>query len=165
MANTIKCKSVEVIKILEFYVDGSCRANGKKDAAGGFGVVGLDNGTVCLAYAKRNSPTTNNREEMRAILYVLLNYGKLNPIVYSDSAYCVNTFNNWMYSWQRNGWLKGDNTPPENLDLIQAYWGLLGTGRRIQLIKTQGHKGIVGNELADQLATGKISPKEVLYGD
>jgi ribonuclease HI len=150
---------------LEFYVDGSCTKNGSINASGGFGVVGFENGVARVAYAKRNTQTTNNREEIRAILYVLLNYGYDNPIVYSDSAYCVNTFNNWMYGWQRNGWVKGDNKPPENLDLIQAYWNLLGTGRRIQLIKTHGHAGIKGNELADQLATGKISPEEVLYGD
>jgi ribonuclease HI len=147
---------------MEFYVDGSCRGNGKSTAEGGFGVVGIENNTICIAYAKHNIQTTNNREELRAILYVLLNYGKLNPIVYSDSAYAVNTFTTWMYNWQRNGWLKGDNKPPENLDLIQAYWDLLKTGRRIQLRKTQGHSGILGNELADQLATGIKLPMEVL---
>ena len=40
------------------------------------------------------------------------------PIIYSDSAYCVNTINDWMYRWERNGWLKSNNTTPENLDLI-----------------------------------------------
>lgn len=142
---------------MEFYVDGSCLGIGN----GGFGIVGFENEKLTFAYSKRNENTTNNREEIRAILYVLLNYGYDNPIVYSDSAYCVNTFTSWIYNWESRGWLKGDNKPPENLDLIQAFWELLKTGRKIQLKKVKGHIGILGNELADALATGKTNPNKI----
>ena len=44
--------------------------------------------------------TTNNKEELKAILYALIQYGdEPNVVVYSDSNYCVNTFTKWMYSW------------------------------------------------------------------
>ena len=95
-------------------------------------------------------------------MYVLINYGFENPIVYSDSAYCVNTFSSWMYNWKNNGWLKADGNPPENLDLIKAYYDLEMGGRRIQLIKIKGHSGIYGNELADKLAIGVKRPEEVI---
>ena len=81
------------------------------------------------------------------------------PIVYSDSAYCVNTFNQWMFSWAKNDWLKSDNKIPENMDLIQAYYNWYQKGYRIDLRKIKGHAGHKWNEMADKLATG------VLKGD
>jgi ribonuclease HI len=59
------------------YTDGACRANGKDNAAGGFGVVVLDdNQNIVDLYSKHCEGTTNNREELKAILYVMLKYGK-----------------------------------------------------------------------------------------
>lgn len=152
------------------YVDGSCNGNGKAVNSGGFGVVVLDNDeNLVYTYSKRCENTTNNREELKAILYTMLNYGVNTnkyefsqiepPIVYSDSAYCVNTFNQWMFSWAKNDWLKSDNKIPENIDLIQAYYDWYQKGYRIDLRKIKGHAGHKWNEMADKLATG------VLKGD
>ena len=157
-----------------YYTDGSCIGNGKSVNTGGFGIVELDDdGNFVNAYAKRNENTTNNREELRAILRIMLTAGAHTdrdqirpPIVYSDSAYCVNTFNDWMFRWAANNWIKSDNKTPENLDLIQAYYKHYMAGYRIDLRKIKGHAGHEWNELADKLATGKISPLEVkkIYG-
>ena len=152
------------------YTDGSCSGNGKAVNSGGFGVVVLDNDeNLVYTYSKRCENTTNNREELKAILYTMLNYGVNTnkyefsqiepPIVYSDSAYCVNTFNQWMFSWAKNDWLKSDNKIPENMDLIQAYYDWYQKGYRIDLRKIKGHAGHKWNEMADKLATG------VLKGD
>ena len=161
------------------YTDGACSGNGSAGAYGGFGVVILDdNENFIDYYMKRNENTTNNREELKAILYSFLNYGvNINnplygfnnydiPIVYSDSNYCVQTFNEWMFNWARNGWTKSDHKQPENLDLIQAYYDWYQKGYRIDLRKVKGHAGNKWNEIADNLATGKISPEEVtrIYG-
>jgi ribonuclease HI len=151
-----------------FYVDGSCSGNGKSENIGGFGVVKLDdNGKYLYSYAKRNKNTTNNREELRAILRVML-IARIEqqfsdnspPIVYSDSAYCVNTFTDWMFRWADNNWVKSDGKVPENLDLIKTYYECYLSGYRIDLRKIKGHAGEQWNELADALATGKISPME-----
>ena len=161
------------------YTDGSCCGNGKAINSGGFGVIVLDNNEKLLYnYNKSCENTTNNREELKAILYSFLNYGvNINnpllgfdtveiPIVYSDSNYCVQTFNEWMFNWARNGWIKSDKKQPENLDLIQAYYDWYQEGYRIDLRKIKGHSGNKWNEIADQLATGKITPEEVnkIYG-
>ena len=56
-----------------YYTDGSCIGNGKSINTGGFGIVTLDDdGNLVECYAKRNNNTTNNREELRAILRVML---------------------------------------------------------------------------------------------
>ena len=98
----------------------------------------------------------------------MITYGKNRPtpIVYSDSAYCVNTFNDWMFRWASNDWIKSDGNSPENLDLIQAYYDFYNKGYRIDLRKIKGHVGHKYNELADKLATGKISEEEAIkiYG-
>ena len=117
-------------------------------------------------YNKRECNTTNNRQELKAILYSFLNFGvKVNnefeneiPILYTDSNYCLQTFTNWMFSWARNNWKKSDKKTPENLDLIQAYYNYEREGYRINLRKIKGHSGNKWNDMADDLATGKIKP-------
>ena len=88
----------------------------------------------------------------------MVKYGKTWPvsIVWSDSAYAVNTFTKWIYAWADKGWKKSDKKTPENLDLIQAYYNLLKRGYRIDLRKIKGHAGHEYNELADKLATFSI---------
>ena len=94
------------------YTDGSCKNNGNLDAIGGYGLVEIneDTNTVLYCKSKKTEMTTNNREELKAVLVSLLRYGKNETpmTVYSDSAYVVNTFNDWMFKWQQNGWLKSD---------------------------------------------------------
>lgn len=104
------------------YTDGSSKGN---PGPGGFGVVVLDdNDNIIELHTERSQETTNNREELKAILWALIKYGepaaadKIPPIVYSDSAYCVNTLTSWMFTWAKNNWTKSDNRTPENLDLI-----------------------------------------------
>ena len=70
--------------------------------------------------------TTNNRMELVAILYALeltqTKYKQEKCVIKSDSAYCVNMFNDWIYNWQRNGWVRQKNQPIENLDLVKQIW-------------------------------------------
>lgn len=147
-----------------FYTDGSAHPN---PGPGGYGIVGVEDEKVTFVRSQQyKGPVTNNEMELKAILYVMLNYGEKcddwgqPPIVYSDSAYCVNTFNEWMFNWAKRGWIKSDKQKPENLDLIQAYYDWYKEGYRIDLRKIKGHNGHEWNELADQLATGYISEEE-----
>ena len=88
------------------------------------------------------------------------NFGE-TPIIYSDSSYCVNTLNEWIYGWARKGWLKANRQPPENLDLIKEFYNLFQQGYKMDLRKVKGHAGETGNELADELATGRITVEKV----
>ena len=147
------------------YTDGSAHPN---PGPGGFGVVVLDNNENLLyTYSKQfEGKVTNNEMELKAILFAYFSHGVKEendwnnniPIVYSDSNYCVQTFNDWMFRWARNNWIKSDKKIPENLDLIQAYYEWYQKGYRIDLRKVKGHAGQKWNEMADGLATGKIKP-------
>lgn len=102
--------------------------------------------------------------EMKAIIWALENYGSPEdriiidsiPIVYSDSAYCVNSFTNWIKGWKANGWTRAKGKKLENLDLIKRYDELICQGYKIDLKKIAGHAGNKWNEMADGLATGRI---------
>lgn len=148
--------------MVTIYTDGSAHPN---PGPGGYGVVVVDNDKLATVRTRQTSgDTTNNREELKAILWSMIEYGniKMTPTVYSDSAYSVNTLNDWMFGWARNGWIKSDKKVPENLDLIKAYYDLYEKGYRINLQKIKGHAGHEWNELADQLATGNITEEEAL---
>ena len=158
-------------KVQVLYTDGSCKANGKENSSGGFGVVGMSGATVVYAYQEKEEITTNNRMEMKAILHAIEHFGKVEAfaqpvIVYSDSRYSVNTFEDWGFKWRANNWIKSDNKIPENLDLIKKYMDFIDKGYEIELRYVKGHNGTLGNELADQLATFKITAAEVMekYG-
>lgn len=136
-----------------FYTDGSAHPN---PGPGGFGVVIVgSNGEVIRTYNKGCKNTTNNAEEMKAILWAALTAYQAgeSAIIYSDSAYAINTFSSWMYCWERKGWVKSDGKIPENLDLVKAFYDI-NSKMCITFKKVKGHSDNKFNELADKLATG-----------
>ena len=150
------------------FTDGACSGN---PGPGGFGVVILDNNENLITYySEQCQQTTNNREELKAILWAFLRFGEPAaagneiPIVYSDSAYAVNTFTSWMFNWAKNGWIKSDKKIPENLDLIKPFYEYWQRGFKIELKQVKGHSNNQWNDFADVLATNNIAKKEkILY--
>lgn len=147
--------------MITLFTDGACSGN---PGPGGFGVVVVEEENPINSYQEFSDQTTNNREEMKAIIWALENYGSpanraalgFIPIVYSDSAYCVNSFTNWIKGWKANGWTRAKGKKLENLDLIKRYDELTCQGYKIDLKKIAGHAGNKWNEMADGLATGRI---------
>ena len=150
-----------------WYTDGACSGN---PGPGGFGVVCLNTcysqtmmeyiprHTLNYCYAEYSENTTNNREELKAILHVLkiaAEHKEYDFTIYSDSAYAVNCLINWCPMWAKNNWTRKGNKPILNLELIQEMYSIyLKIKDRITIIKIGGHKGVLGNELADALSTG-----------
>lgn len=155
-----------------FYTDGACSRN---PGPGGFGVVSLTESQIrtknnwdewCTdhyeqkieyRYSEYCEQTTNNREELKAILHVfqLAAADKDNNyIIYSDSAYAVNMINSWIYNWAKNNWKNSKNKEIENIDLVKSLYNYLNIDFfNCQVVKVEGHAKILGNELADALAT------------
>lgn len=139
-----------------FYTDGSSKGN---PGPGGYGVVEYDikSNIIFYIYSEYFKNVTNNQMELKAILHVikLAAADKENSyLVYSDSAYAVNSINNWIYDWARNGWVNSKKKPVENLDLMQEIYKYVEFPmKNVTLKKIDGHKGILGNELADAFAT------------
>ena len=150
--------------MLHIYVDGSCRGNGYKDSQGGFGVVIFDDRRNLIdAYCEYHNNTTNNQMELKAFLktFELLNtkYKNKQATIYSDSSYCINILTSWIYSWSKNNWQNSKKETIKNLDIILSlykYYNINFFISQIDIQKVDGHKGILGNELADALATADV---------
>ena len=137
-----------------FYTDGACSGN---PGPGGYAVVSLEENELVYSYVEDFPNTTNNRMELMAILHVmkLAAEDKENDyLVYSDSAYAINSITNWIYSWARNGWMNSKKKQVENIDLMQEiYQYVKFPMSNFKLEKVHGHDGLLGNELADALAS------------
>lgn len=152
-----------------FYCDGSTKGINQKgaDNTGGWGVVWFncdDEEELSLISFNFSTTTctTNNREELKALLYCLEiideKYPKDNCIIYSDSAYVVNMFNDWIHTWAQNGWKNSKKQTVENLDLVQEiYKHIQNSFKGYDIRKCRGHIGEEGNELADALATANYN--------
>ena len=73
--------------------------------------------------------------------------------VYSDSKYVVSAFNeNWIDSWQKNGWKTSSKQPVKNRELWER---LLKAAEphTIHFHWVKGHAGHPENERCDKLAT------------
>lgn len=145
--------------MVKIYTDGSCRGNGQENSEGGWGVVVFNELSVCdYYYGEYCEDTTNNREELKAMLYALeltqTKYKQHKCNIYSDSAYVVNMCREWIWNWQSRGWTRAGNQPIENLDLVkQIYNYLIIEFHNFTIWKIKGHSGELGNEIADAIAT------------
>lgn len=109
------------MKTIKIYTDGACKANGKKDAVGGWGYVIFHDSEE--APAKEGSGgeknTTNNRMEMLAVINSLAECPENERIiVYTDSAYIHNCMKQkWYKAWLSNNWVNASRQPVKNRDL------------------------------------------------
>ena len=149
--------------MIEIYTDGSSRGN---PGRGGYGVVAIKDNKILYSHSEQCDNTTNNREELKAILHAL-EYTQQYPNevfkIYSDSAYCVNIFNDWIYTWLRNNWYNSKKKIIENKDLVESLYKYCTIiFPNFQVEKCCGHAGVSGNELADALATANPAKYEKL---
>lgn len=146
------------MKKIDIWTDGSCRIN---PGPGGYGVLIIEDNEIISAYNETCEKTTNNREEMKAIIYAL-RYATIYAhdafyTIHSDSAYCVNMFNDWIKKWANKNWINTKGKEVENLDLVKIIYEYAKIDfPNFRVVKTHGHVGILENELADALATNNL---------
>jgi ribonuclease HI len=141
--------------IVEIYADGACKGN---PGPGGWGAVLTANGKVKEIFGGE-SPTTNNRMELMAVISALETLKRPCTVtLYTDSQYVQKGISEWIHSWKRRGWKTADKKPVKNEDL----WRRLETAthtHRIDWRWVKGHAGNPGNERADELANRGIEMK------
>lgn len=88
---------------------------------------------------------TNNRAEFIALIRCLeIAEAKIDASmrrvlhVYSDSMLLINTVEKWMYTWERQDWVKPDGKPVMNLDLVRRLFDLRSR-RRVVLTHVKAH--------------------------
>ena len=147
------------------YTDGAAtmkKVNGEYTrVAGGWSMIVYDAGNFRIfGEYGGEAETTNNAMELYGI-YRALKWLKeredftdfSNATIMSDSAYCVNIFNDWIKKWEANGWTRGrKHEPIENLTAIKNIYALLQDMPMVKIQKVKGHAINTGNNLADKYA-------------
>ena len=137
------------MKEVSLYTDGACRGN---PGRGGWGAI-----LVYGKYEKEMSGgepvTTNNRMELMAAISGLEALKEpCKVVLYSDSKYLVDAFNEgWIYGWREKGWKRGKDEL-KNPDLWEKLYSLSKT-HKIEFVWVKGHNGHDYNERCDKLAT------------
>ena len=144
--------------VIKIYVDGSAHPN---PGPGGYGIVFFDeNDNYMIHHSSQDENTTNNIQELKALTFAFLianNYPNHDFIIYCDSNYAIKSLTEWAYDWEKNNWIKSDKKPVLNLEIIKAGFNAYKNLKNCKIEHIAGHKGIIGNELADALATNNIN--------
>lgn len=121
----------------QLYTDGGYSMSGD---FGAFAYVILQDGFLLHKYAEKIEHETNNRAEIKAILYgvkALPNNSEVE--VFSDSQYAL-------------GVLSGKYKAKKNPDLVEEYkMMVVGKGIKASYTWVRGHNGNAWNEVCDQL--------------
>ncbi len=143
---------------LEFYVDG---AYSSKTEMGGWAAICLEDNMIIDEQSGYEPYSTNNRMELTAILSALENADTIETtqtkvIIYTDSAYISNAFNQgWYLTWMKNGWKTADRQEVKNQDLwkrIVALFIKLKKNVNLEVVKVQSHSNNTWNNYVDLLA-------------
>lgn len=137
------------------FTDGAARGN---PGPGGYGAVLQFRDKAGelheLELSQGFERTTNNRMELLGAITALEALKRpCSVVVYSDSQYVVNAFNqHWVDGWLKRGWKNAQKQPVKNVDL----WKRLLEAKRpheVEFVWVKGHAGHPENERCDQLAT------------
>ncbi len=132
--------------MVEIYTDGSY-----KQGRGSWAFVIVKNGIVTQEASGRSKKTSSHRMEFQAAIEAIrsLDLGTQAQL-YTDSKILVNTINVWMPEWHMNRWLKKNDRPIPNLDLVKALYALHQM-HSISWEWVKAHSGNTFNERCDQL--------------
>ncbi|ABF09087.1 ribonuclease HI [Cupriavidus metallidurans] len=135
------------------YSDGACKGN---PGPGGWGAVLVAGGHEKELFGGE-SPTTNNRMELMAVIEALRALKRPCIVnIYTDSQYVQKGISEWIHGWKARGWKTADKKPVKNADLWQA----LDEAQKPHQITwhwVRGHNGHPGNERADALANRGVA--------
>ncbi|MFA7672339.1 MAG: ribonuclease HI [Clostridia bacterium] len=145
-------------EIVEIYTDGACQNN---PGPGGYGAILIYNGTE-KEISGYKAETTNNEMELTAAVEALKLLKKTCEVVlYSDSSYLINAFNQkWVDSWRSNGWVRDKNGEVKNLELWKTLDAYNNT-HRMTWVKVKGHSDNKYNNRCDKLARDAIKNKGI----
>ena len=153
---------VEKTKVT-LYTDGACSGN---PGTGGYGAILVHVDSNGIKHEKEFSEgyklTTNNQMELLAVIVGLEALKKpCEVIVYSDSKYVVDAFNNkWVDNWIAKGWKTAGKSPVKNVELWKRLLDAK-SAHDVEFIWVKGHAGHEYNERCDTLAVS-ASKKEDL---
>lgn len=150
--------------MIQIYTDGGSVPN---PGYGAWGFVIVKDNEIIHEDSGTEMISSSNKMEMTAVikgLEYIKSIGIIhNVVVYTDSKYVKNGINEWIYTWQQNGWLTANRKPVKNKVFWERLFSLKEddfTGLQIKWVK--GHNGNEFNEAADTLCTNELRK---VFGD
>ena len=142
----------KIVSPIMIYCDGG-GGNAHHNYAGGWGYrAEHPDGTVIEDWGGA-IPTTNNVMELMAVINALVATKPGPPvIVVCDSQYVVQGITKWVHNWIKKGWKTYDGKPVANQELWERLKAVADE-HDVQFHWVKGHRGHIGNERADALAT------------
>lgn len=145
----------------EIFTDGSSLGN---PGPGGWGAVVVSGGKVVHELGGYDKQTTNNKMELQAVIEALKYISHRSDlwdrdlsrevVIHADSSYVLGGITQWVFNWEKNGWIKADKKPVLNQDLWQELLDLTRKYEgKLSWAKVKGHSGHEYNERADEIAT------------
>ena len=139
------------------YTDGSCLSNGTRYAKAGVGVYfGDDDPRNLSEKLPEKYKQTNNVAELTAVIRALeiLNQDTKTPVkICTDSIYVQKGITQWINNWKKNNWKTTKGSDVENKELWMQLDLLKSDFDSIEFVYVTAHKGVKGNEKADELAS------------
>lgn len=145
--------------ITTIYVDGSCSHNGTTKAIAGLGVWFGDNHPLNTYKTLQGERITNITAETSAAIEackICIRHDIQKIKIITDSKYLIECMTIHLHKWKNNGWLNAKAKPVVNQTLLKQLDDLTSQ-IKVEYEYTPGHKGVYGNERADELA--KIGSK------
>lgn len=141
------------MKQVDIFTDGACKGN---PGPGGWAAI-LRMGAHEKELTGGQVATTNNRMEMTAILRGLSALNEPCAVtVHTDSRYVIDGMTQWIFGWQKRGWLNAAKKPVANEDLWRE---LIAAARphKVSWEWVKGHSGHPENERCDALASAEAA--------
>lgn len=141
------------MKQVDMFTDGACKGN---PGPGGWAAL-LRMGAHEKELVGGTAHTTNNRMEMTAILEGLKAIKQPCAVtIHTDSRYVIDGMTQWIFGWQKRGWLNAAKKPVINEDLWRA---LIAAAQphKITWQWVKGHNGHPENERVDSLASAEAA--------
>lgn len=137
---------------LYIYTDGSYDMSKN---IGGYALVVINsqNEEIFREYEKAKDSTSNRMEYtalIRALEYLEKSNHSGTVLIQSDSQLLVNTYNQWMISWEKNNWTRSAGEI-KNLDLVKKLFELKPKFPQVKVQWIKAHNGHEWNELVDEL--------------
>lgn len=141
------------MKQVDIFTDGACKGN---PGPGGWAAI-LRMNSHEKELVGGEAATTNNRMEMTAILRGLSALNEPCAVtVHTDSRYVIDGMTQWIFGWQKRGWVNAAKKPVANEDLWRELIAA-ALPHKVSWEWVKGHSGHPENERCDALASAEAA--------
>lgn len=147
------------------FTDGASRGN---PGPGGWGAILIfddHDRKMIKELGGGETKATNNQMEIKAASEALkrleaLKLHSANINIYTDSSYLINGISKWVEGWDKNDWQTKAKKEVLNKKLWKELQHLVAR-KNIEWKYVGGHRGTVGNERCDEIATAFADRRDV----